>query len=567
MLTIKMTLLGDRYRASRFDDRRRAEWPPDPARLFYAAVDATHSASPVDPAEIDTLHWWESLGAPVITCSEATERAVVDHYVPGNYASSWSRDIQGHWQRLDDLNTELHAARASGDTHQADKLLRSLEKAASKLRTDTAQFSRTNGKESDKVAEEAARVLPEHRMKQARTFPTVSPAKPDVYFTWPAADGDNVRRESLNKILSRIARVGHSSSTVTCEVVDDEQPPTWVPTDSARPTLRLRTTDAGLLDALHQEYERHAGRLERVMPARLTGYVRAGEPVVHLPAQEELGDWIILKFHPRQQLPLWRTLDVCRSVRAAMMAHGPDPLPPLISGHGHGVQTDGLKAPHMSVLALPDVTHPRSDGYIQAVGLGLPADIGDTDRSAVTETLARWSRDGTNDGFTLLLPGGIARQLLPAEFHAAVAGPSGRVVASRQFWARTNNEWSSVTPVALDRHPRTGRDPDFDELSAAIAPIVSDMCIRVGLPRPVYVLASPVSTWSAVPPVKVGRSRDGRRSFPQYGVSGQHEKRRYTTHLTIRFDQEVQGPLILGAGRYFGYGLMRPSPGSREASP
>ena len=75
----------------------------------------------------------------------------------------------------------------------------------------------------------------------------------------------------------------------------------------------------------------------------------------------------------------------------------------------------------------------------------------------------------------------------------------------------------------------------------------------------------PGSPWPNVPPVQIGRVRnpEARRRFPQYGA-GTTGHRNYTTHLQITFDEPVSGPLILGAGRYFGYGLLLPMPGSRR---
>ena len=69
MLCIEMVLLTGTYRACSFEDRRRPEWPPHPARLFFAAVNAVHDKDPADADEVAALRWWEALGAPEISCS------------------------------------------------------------------------------------------------------------------------------------------------------------------------------------------------------------------------------------------------------------------------------------------------------------------------------------------------------------------------------------------------------------------------------------------------------------------------------------------------------------------
>lgn len=563
MLAVEMTLLGGRYRASSFDDRRRAEWPPEPARLFYAAVNAVYQSPRPDDAEVEVLRWWETLGAPEIACSEARLRSVVDHYVPGNSASSWTSDIQRLWNDVERHQQSLVEAQSSGTPVDVAKAQKALDKSIAKVRKATDHSTRATGKESAQIGPKVAEVLPHHRGKQARTFPTAVPDMPQVYFVWPSADLSEQQRSTLDTILGRIARVGHSASTVSCRVTDSPPPPVWIPTSSPMFEHQLRTTDTGLLDALLEEYARHQGHLERVLPARLTGYVRADKPTTATTRQREVGDWIILRFKPRQQLPIQRTLDVTRAIRAALMSHAPDPVPPMISGHVQGSTSEELKAPHMSVLCLPNVTHAYSDGYIQAAAIGMPDDISAEDRTAVLNALHRWSADTGGDGYRLVLPGGLSRNLELGilDAHSAQASTPAPV-ASRQFWARRARTWSSVTPVALDRHPRLRRNPDLEELSAAVEPIVSQMCERVGLPGPESVTASPVSVWSAVPPVAFG----SRRGFPQYCVGGHRGNRRFTTHVTVQFPQDVRGPLIIGAGRYFGYGLLLPTPGSTRTA-
>lgn len=563
MLAIEMTLLGGRYRASSFDDRRKAEWPPEPARLFYAAVNVVHESPEPDVTEVEVLKWWETQGAPEIACSDVLLRSVVDHYVPGNSATSWTRDIQRLWQDVEHHQQTLALAQSNGTPSSVEKAQKALDKAIEKVRAATERFARPTGKESTEVAKSVSELLPHHRSKQARTFPTAIPGDPRVFFVWRTANPNEQQRSTMDAILGRIARVGHSASTVSCRITDEPPKAVWVPTSSPLFEQQLRTTDDGLLDALRGEYARHQGRLERVLPARLTGYVRADAPTSIPATQDEVGDWIILRFKPRQQLPLQRALDVARAIRGALMSHSPDPVPPVISGHMQGPSTEELKAPHMSVLCLPNVTHAYSDGYIQAAAIGLPDDVTLENRTAVLDALHHWSSETGGDGYRLALPGGLTRDLELGVLNARSAPPAPRApVASRQFWARRANTWSSVTPVALDRHPRIGHDPDLEELSAAVKPILSRMCERVGLPTPESVTASPVSAWSAVPPVAFG----SRRGFPQYCVGGRRGNRRFTTHVTIQFSEDVRGPLIIGAGRYFGYGLLLPTPGTTRTA-
>jgi CRISPR-associated protein Csb2 len=590
MLCIEMVLLSGRYRACSFEDRRRHEWPPEPARLFFAATNAVHTNDPVREDEIAALQWWEGFGAPEISCSGIeiqpdgtmrqswTARKVLDHFVPGNFASSSTRNLNAHWDKIEQAQAVLAMAEESGVATGIDRASRHFNEVLEKLRVDTAKYTVTAARESAATIDAVLELLPENRNLQPRQFPVVAPDDPRVYFTWPHVDLDAPQASILDGIVSRIARVGHSSSVVSCRVVNQPAiPPAWVPADPQSPSageFEIRTMAPGMHDVLVEEFARHQGVSERVMPAVITSYVRPSPHAAPSAHQHGLGDWLVMPLRAGQRLPLARTQDLTRAVRGALMAHSAQPVPSVISGHSaNSGDTAPVEHPHMSVLVLPNVSNVYSDGLIHAVAIGLPPSISDDDRSAVTAALQRWRAHGTNGGYDLQLPGGRVRQLGVPVVNSAVptveprATGSERKVASRQFWSRRARCWSSVTPVALDRHPKLGKNPDYDELNAAIAPLVGEMCSRVGLPRPIEVTVSPASVWATVPPVGTGRR--GRPAFPQFRVGGRSDRRRFTTHLTIRFAEPVTGPIILGAGRYFGYGLFLPTPaatGSNRSS-
>lgn len=105
-------------------------------------------------------------------------------------------------------------------------------------------------------------------------------------------------------------------------------------------------------------------------------------------------------------------------------------------------------------------------------------------------------------------------------------------------WSNPCLQWGTVTPILLDRFPKKG---------LSVESILSEACERIGLPVPVKICHQPYSTLSGVPPVprfRLLRSKDER---PRWGV-----------HATLRFEVPVRGPIVLGAGRYFGMGLMQP---------
>ena len=102
--------------------------------------------------------------------------------------------------------------------------------------------------------------------------------------------------------------------------------------------------------------------------------------------------------------------------------------------------------------------------------------------------------------------------------------------------------WASVTPVVLDRHFKGA-----DKWQKA-AESVKDACERIGLPRPIAVELHPVS-----------RARGAPRSdeFPHLSRKSDGG-RMHHSHAVVQFPEPVIGPVLIGAGRFRGYGLCRP---------
>lgn len=561
MLVIRVQLLNGRYRATQFDDHARAEWPPHPARLFYAATDTVFDTDTPDPGEIAMLYAWEALGAPSVTCSDRINdsaesawlrRAPTEHFVVGNSARSHRRDLQSHWQKLESLRIAVSDA---SDARTLERASKALEKATRTFADAVTAATRAGGAESASVIDGVLEVLPENRGKQPRTFPIVTPDTPEFSFQWDA-DLLGEHLATLDAVLSRITRLGHSSSQVSCSVSTKPVTPTWIPMQrGTRGTHDLRTVEPGVLDALRYAYGQHRGSGERTMHSELTPYRGPDRKVPdEASRQRGIGDWIVLPFET-DKLPLSRTQDVTRAVRAALIRYAEEPVPSVVSGHGPGDEP----VPHIGVLVLPNVTSPYSDGTIQSIAISLPSAISADDKDSVLNALAHWM-DTETRSYNLRLVGGAARTLGEAVFHAdsAASDESRGAISSRRFWARTSDSWSTVTPIALDRHPKIKASADFDTVTQAVAPIVADMCTSAGLPRPVNVTASPAPIWPTAP--VVGRATPSRAAFPVYRVGGGDGARKFTTHVSMTFAEEVRGPIILGAGRFFGYGLCYPTP-------
>ena len=111
---------------------------------------------------------------------------------------------------------------------------------------------------------------------------------------------------------------------------------------------------------------------------------------------------------------------------------------------------------------------------------------------------------------------------------------------------------------------------DRAEWSAEVAEIICEACGRIGLPRPIAVdidttswhVGSPRALvkyrWlrgqGSVEPKQNAAIGDG---FPLYPAKNSNASRPQV-HVWLGFAEPVVGPILLGAGRYRGYGLLKP---------
>ncbi|MGH3991188.1 MAG: type I-G CRISPR-associated protein Csb2, partial [Pseudonocardiaceae bacterium] len=211
----------------------------------------------------------------------------------------------------------------------------------------------------------------------------------------------------------------------------------------------------------------------------------------------------------------------------------------------------------VAIVPLPDVGHRWADGTVRGVALVLPRD---EPREHLVTALENWQANG--------LAVRLANRDRPVTFGAARVVPAEEgwsefpMPLRRATWCRPARQWISVTPVALDRFVRALHHPTRHDVSDEQArEIVSRSCVHTGLPEPVEVVISPVGLTAAVPRAN-GRSPHG-RAFPRFVAAGSGELKQ-TVHVALTFAEDIRGPVLLGAGRYLGYGLFLPlrDPGS-----
>ena len=571
MFALAVHYLTHRTVATHYNDRNRPEWPPHPARLFSALVATYHATEPPARDEHDALEWLETLGAPQLAASEASTRQTMTVFVPVNDTTLMRSWDQGRDKLELAAQAHANAERTLARTREdggAVKVLAGLEKdvaKASKARDDAyrklmAQVGKdlaAPGKDPAQAqVAAAAQLLPEHRTRQARTFPSVSPIDPTVCFVWPEAEAPAEIAAAIERLVGRVTRLGHSSSLVHCSVTHFPSTTNWIPDDAGQHTLRV--VRPGQLVRLEQDFELHKGVLPRTLPCAFQRY-RQGAPraTADMSVKSWYSDeWYVLRRVDRGAISeggerllrpsLTAGPDIAETVRRALMSHCQDPPLEVLSGH----LPDRRPTPrhHLAIVPLPFIGGSHADGAILGVALVLPRDCDEHERMHVLQALARWEDAGLELG----------RAGLRMNFTREI-DRSTLVNLRPETWCTPSQRWVSVTPVALDanpgelRIPHQPRDPDAAarRQAAAFARVqttIREACLRVGLPAPVRVGAT-------LGPLVTG-SQAARCFAPFPRRAGR--LRRVLMHAELEFATPVAGPVILGAGRFLGLGLFRP---------
>lgn len=518
------------------ETHQSAEWPPHPARLFSALVSALYA--PVDPAlppppeyeaEREALEWLQKLGAPEIAfAGDALRRAVVKAYVPVN-----------------DLGLPRESPEKLQNAH-TDALAGKVKMKPGR-KSDPITAARKRLREA---GEQALALLPERTgARKDRTFPTVTPNDAVVHFIWARADAGKYR-EAIERILSRVSYLGHSSSLIAISIVDTGLPERrWVPGGRGMKLRGFTNDQLRALDQVFASNERMAQSYR--LPFEPVSY---GVPALKMiePASVFSRDWVVFRKVRGADLSLTATLDLthalCRAALDRAQERGASQRAiALLSGKD--ASGSPLREDHLAWLALPFVgwRGARGLGDCKGVAAVLPAFLDRPENAELADEIL-----GALD-LGLSLPIG---DLGAWEVERAASAENGATL-NPLTWTRASSLWATVTPLVLDRHPghlfgraaRTEAQVAAKEKSAREAEdCVTAACRRISLSEPEEVRLSRFSSIVGVPPTHHFRPPPKRAGSPQ----------RWHVHATLRFADAVTGPVLLGAGRYLGYGLCRP---------
>jgi CRISPR-associated protein Csb2 len=512
MLTLGIRYLTGCVVATDVADRRRVEWPPHPGRVFMGLA-AAYFQTRGDPAERAALEWLEVQRPPQVRAQEHVERPVVTHYVP--------------------VNDKAGPSKAP------------LQSAAGLTRA-----------------------------RQPRTFARAWLEDDTAYLVWPDAQPE-AHFAPLEELCRKVTRIGHSSSLVQMWV--SETPPeattNWLP-DEARATERFRVPTAGLLRYLERQHNQRqideffdlseaAGdasdkkgqkaakialreRFQNQAPVRLRPELSISQGYAPRPDEAErpaagtVFDPRLLVFAlrrrdgPYRHLDLAATLQLTGRFREALLQHlGAEP-PEILSGHCGQARSE---QPHVAFLPLPFVGHEHAHGGILGVALAVPREIEAVDRQRLLKALAALRSEG-------LMLGALGRWDLDSPDAGTLSVAfRNRVWTAAPAGAR---QWATVTPYVYDRHAKA-KDKAAHQRELAQSIGQSWQRVRQSPEVSVEVIITPVSAHLGAP---------ASHQFPRLGRKDGSECRH--THAILIFDRPIIGPVLLGAGRYRGYGLCRP---------
>jgi CRISPR-associated protein Csb2 len=406
-------------------------------------------------------------------------------------------------------------------------------------RTAPVVFVPPNDPESHKVTEKT--IMPGLRRRQARRFPAFRPDNPIVLMIWRDTAPDAPTLAALNALASDTAYVGHSASLTRCRFQDCQ-----APVGGAPPRRRVYR---GRLAELERGF--HARPLRRPSPgAPVTATRSAVGPV----AAGVFSDrWLVLE-HVEGDMPDIRAVAlVAKELRNALMSGYRDTglgaaIPETVSGHS----SDGRPAsePHLAIVPLAFLGSPFASGAVFGVALISPRQrdlLADPGFQRALRAVTPWNERAGR------------RQLSLDRLHLAfsLGGGAERRSLDPLRYVAAARLWASCTPIILDRHLKENGN---EARQAEIERLVCQACANVGLPEPKRVVAGKHSAVEGSP-----------SAYPSGGAPGWTRWRlpeslasRQLVHALIEFVEPVQGPVILGAGRFVGLGLCMPREAERR---
>jgi CRISPR-associated protein Csb2 len=275
---------------------------------------------------------------------------------------------------------------------------------------------------------------------------------------------------------------------------------------------------------------------------RTAHYSRTDEMKASIVASNFDSELLILGKQEGPVLGLESTLALTAALRGYLLQGGED-KPEWFTGHSApGLPSTGG---HMALFPLPFVGAEHADGHILGLAMAFPRTVPIAERATcLHEKLFALSGDDLEPELQM---GNLGKWTLRREERSLPP-----LALRSTTWCGPSSVWASVTPVVLDRHPKCDLRIERRQWRDEVVAIISQSCERQGLPKPELVDVDKTSWHRGAP-----RSWPGSGGMPWLAVK-EGTARRQQTHVLIQFPCEVLGPVLIGAGRFRGYGFCKP---------
>ncbi|WP_437202909.1 type I-G CRISPR-associated protein Csb2 [Planctomicrobium sp. SH664] len=474
------------------------EWPPSPLRLFQALVAAAAARWRDDQISLarSALEWLETQVPTIVAANIQQRRSLFRMYVPHN----------------------------AGDLMLAD-------------------WARGNSDAS----------MAGHRVEKDVT-PTRLQTGDAVHYLWDLPDPLPAEVGDLLEILSAAARsMTHLGWGVDMLAANGSVMPTgdaaqlpgerWLPAANLS-GVQSRVPVRGTLDALIRRHQARLRRIERdpsgrerfhpVPPLtafRTVAYRRASDslarPAVVFQLRQEDGSFF--RHAPARLIHIaGMTRHLAKNAMLTLPPRGvaENWVETFVMGHALPGKSEHRQ---LSYLPLPSIGHAHADHFVRRIMISAP--IGD---------------DEVLDHLAKILDG---QRLRPEQQHVLAADAFLIRVQEddvANYYVRPSNTWASVTPVILPGHA--------DGKPAKTRKLIEKALTQSGIEQPCEFEWSPFSYFSKSLPAY--QANKGQR--PKGYFRPDHLLGLSSVHLQLRFhnDLQVPGPLMIGAGRHCGLGLM-----------
>lgn len=395
--------------------------------------------------------------------------------------------------------------------------------------------------------------MPDQRKRSGlkeRNFPASRPYDPVVRLLWADAAPKDETLAALKRLAHDTAYIGHSASLARCQFLLDGDA---FNLSQANPPARH--VYAGRLDELRSAYarfEKSADKKDRPQKG-----ARVAPPTK--PTRERaniFGErWLILE-HIAEDMPDLRACAlVSKTIRDALLSGYQriglgDRIPEVISGHA--ADSAPTRVPHLAIFPLAFVGFPYADGHVMGFALVPPLDsamLDDEDFRRALRALAPLDEKQGRRVLTLKPKGGTPSDRTFC-IRLSPTLESGKRSLDSSLYLGPARTFATATPIVLDRHLKENGTARQGEITKQVAAA----CRNIGLPEPEQVVADKHSAVEGAPSAyPCGKSPAWMRWRMPPALAS-----RQLTHAVIRFAAPVEGPVILGAGRFMGLGLCRP---------